>query len=570
MKSHRGLILLMVISIWGCSGANDSAIVLDSSGKHPGGWVVAANGGSHPAAHLSAPGKCTECHGNDLKGGISKVSCFSADRNGMTCHAQGPSGHAAGWGLGSAHGAHAKSAAIGADGLAFCTNCHGTDYRGAGDIRKDCLRCHITAPHPVAANWRSAGAVTHTDTVQSNAPACVGCHNSATPNLAAPSSSLFANSPAGSFKGGSPDCFSASMCHGDVRKTVDCNACHSIATTSPFKSLAGATSTSDSKVGAHVKHLSAFVQVPAYSSNIACSECHDVPGSPITSGTHRNGTNDIIFGTLANIGPLTPTYTAATGICANTYCHGTTLTGGGSNKSPIWNQANYLAGGCSTCHGFPPTTVRNGAAAHSASGACAGCHSHVNSSNNGFSDASKHINGIVESTDGHNFPLQGSVHMNAAGTTPWSTCVACHSNTPGGTYPVAAGVAPNCTGCHINGLRVPVGTSSCWDCHGSSATNGRPNGTTFPNRNGEHAKHNAIMANCDYCHFGGGTGTITHGNSNRIAKGVKDVKIAKNPVRYTGADTITIIQDAGTGVVTCNGSCHIGVKTEVHGNETWL
>lgn len=559
IKLNSCLIVLMFITILGCSNANDNAIILDQSGKHPAGWLVAVNGGSHPAAYLSAPDKCVECHGSDLTGGISRVSCFSVDRNGITCHAQGPVGHPAGWSAPDAHGAHAKAAPAGSDGMAFCANCHGADYRGGGNSQKDCLRCHTTAPHP--AGWPSVGPITHTATGPNNASVCAGCHNSSTPNLAAPWLQLFANSPAGSFKGGTPDCFTASMCHGDVRKTSNCDACHSISTTSPFKSLAGATATSDSKVGAHVKHLNASV----IAANTACSECHSVPSIPTVFGLHRNGTNDVVFGVLATTGSLVPSYTPAGGVCANTYCHGSTLTGG-TNKSPVWNQTDYLtASGCGTCHGYPPATaIHSGKIAAD----CIGCHLHVNAAGTGFTDLTKHINGTVETSAGHAFPFQGSLHLSIAGTTPWSTCIACHSNSAGGTYPVAVGVAPNCTGCHINGLKVPVGTSSCWDCHGVSAINGWPNGSTFPNRNGDHSKHNAIT-NCDYCHFGGGTGTAVHGNSNRILKTVKDVIIAKNPARYTVADTITITQNTSTGAVTCNGSCHIGAKTESHSNESW-
>lgn len=371
MKLFSGLMMLMFISLWGCSGANDNAVILDASGKHPVGWVVAANGGSHPAAHLSAPGKCAECHGGDLKGGISKVSCFSASRNGMTCHAQGPSGHPAGWALGSAHGAHAKAAAVGSDGLAFCKNCHGADFRG-GTAGISCFSCHTASPH---APWLGATTSIHSTTDVTNASACGGCHSN--------------------------------------------NA-----------------------------RLNTPIAPPA---NAGCFN--------------------------------------------NTLCHDTKAS--------------------------------------------------------------------------HAYPFQGSLHSSAAGVAPWSACLGCHSNTPGGTYPVAAGTAPNCTGCHINGLRVPVGTSSCWDCHGSSATNGRPNGATFPDRNGEHGTHDAIMANCDFCHFGGGSGTATHGNSNRVARTVRDVIINKNPARYIPADNIVFTQNAGTGAVTCNGDCHIGVKTQTHNNENW-
>ena len=323
MKLYSGLMMLVFISLWGCSGANDNAVILDSSGKHPVGWVVAANGGGHPAAHLSAPGKCTECHGNDLKGGISKVSCFSADRNGMTCHAQGPSGHPAGWGLGSAHGAHAKAAAVGSDGLAFCKNCHGADYRG-GTAGVSCFSCHTASPH---APWLGATASIHSTTDVTNADACGGCHGGGA-KLTAP---IAPPANAG--------CFNNTLCH-------------------------------------NVRH-----STPTYSGS-----------------AHRPGGTGAL---LAN------------------------------SKAPYTN--------------------------------CSGCHETV---------------------------------------------------TTGGPYPAAVpGDAPFCSGCHLNTTNFTGATPGCWDCHGNSATDGRPNGTTFPNRRGNiddgHNRSDHMVA-CTICHPIA-TGSALHG-----------------------------------------------------------
>ncbi|MDD2898097.1 MAG: hypothetical protein PHI31_05225 [Desulfuromonadaceae bacterium] len=140
------LILFMLTTVWGCSKAGDNTVILDATGKHPTGWAVATIGGNHPAAFISSPDTCKECHGTDLRGGVSTVSCFSQDRNGITCHAQGPSGHPTGWSSPTAHGTHAKAPAAGADGMMFCAKCHGADYTGG--IGKSCMTCHTTAPHP--------------------------------------------------------------------------------------------------------------------------------------------------------------------------------------------------------------------------------------------------------------------------------------------------------------------------------------------------------------------------------------------------------------------------------------
>lgn len=324
----NSIAVLMLISLWGCGKGNSNSVALDASGKHPAGWVDALNGGNHSKSYLASPDACKECHGADLTGGISKVSCLSADRNGISCHAQGPSGHPAGWALPTAHGAHAKSAAVGADGMAFCTNCHGADYRGAGFIQKDCLRCHVTAPHPPKP-W-SGGTFTHTTTDTSNAPACALCH---------------------------------------------------------------------------------------------------------TGGAN-----------LSTIIPATPS--GATGCFNNTLCHGVM---------------------------------------------------------------------------GHPFPYGGSAHrpggtgtLLANAQAPYTNCSSCHdTTTAGGTYPVARGVKPLCSACHLNMTNFGGATPGCWDCHGASPTDGRPNGTTFPNRQGSSDGHNRSthQVNCTVCHpFS--TGNASHGWSN--------------------------------------------------------
>ena len=84
-------VIAPAVLVWGCGTANNDAPSLNTSGKHPAGWV-AFNGGNHPVAFRDAPGQCPQCHGSNLfqqgsKGGIARVSCSSASFNGKTCHA---------------------------------------------------------------------------------------------------------------------------------------------------------------------------------------------------------------------------------------------------------------------------------------------------------------------------------------------------------------------------------------------------------------------------------------------------------------------------------------------------
>lgn len=355
MKIIKGILMLVMVILWGCSTANDSTIALDASGKHPTGWAVASNGGQHPAIYLNSPEKCTECHGSSLTGGISKVSCFSADRNGMTCHAQGPLGHPAGWSVPAAHGAHAKAAAIGADGMAFCANCHGADYRGKGLTQKDCQRCHTKAPHPDAINWRSRGAVTHVTTHSSNAAVCAQCHT-AQKNLNAAGLAKLPATPII----GSGGCFNNTLCHGvmghdfpypgathmniSFEEMNQCGNCHGgIGTSGPYPVAAGTppecaschTGWAVGNIGCGACHGDPSIgdgrpngiifpnrqgkhsNGISKHSNLACTECH-----PFTTGDIRHGWSNRQKSSAAQVGGAKITsWNSGTKSCWPT-CHG--------------------------------------------------------------------------------------------------------------------------------------------------------------------------------------------------------------------------------------------------------
>jgi hypothetical protein len=85
------LIAFLAAMLSSCSTANqDSPLSLvDASGNHPDGWVAAHGAYAEPDGSL-----CMDCHGDDLAGGITGVSC-STDAVG--CHAGGPAFHPADW-----------------------------------------------------------------------------------------------------------------------------------------------------------------------------------------------------------------------------------------------------------------------------------------------------------------------------------------------------------------------------------------------------------------------------------------------------------------------------------------
>lgn len=566
-----GRALTSCMNVLGCHGLLNGA-------PHPSKpWrgTTAAGSTGHTSTDTTNDAICAICHTNGANSSrapqpldlVGSTGCFNATMcHGITGHAD-TSVYPAPWSSPTNHGAFARTnpSAGATKGFAYCQHCHGTDFSG-GNAKQSCYPCHtVSAPHPKKGDWTpAAGTLSHVNTGEGNAAICAACHNATTKNLSSSPVNYVARfAPAGSFTTALPGCFNGSLCHSDVRRTSNCNACHGPLSATQFNSLAGVTATTDAAVGAHISHLNAATQTVPLSVNIACGECHTVPAVPTISGLHRNGAVDIAFGALSKTGGLTPTTSrdAVTGalVCANTYCHGTTLTGG-TNKSPRWNDTTYLSGsGCGTCHGYPPATASG---IHTGKGPtnCITCHSHVNSSGTGFSDPTKHINGTIEATGGHAFPFPGSVHNTAAGTAPFSGCTGCHAiGTAASPYPVAAGTPPDCRSCHTKAA--PIGNPArCDSCHGSSTTAGRPNGTAFPDVAGAHGDHSGFA--CSDCHGTAGTGQTTHGPSNRTAHNDANV-VVQFPAGFTFNRT-------GNGHGTCTGSCHSVStnKTRTH-NDTW-
>jgi predicted CxxxxCH...CXXCH cytochrome family protein len=70
----------------------------------------------------------------------------------------------------------------------------------------------------------------------------------------------------------------------------------------------------------------------------------------------------------------------------------------GSNRTPAWNDSNYLNGDsnhdCAQCHGYPPLAILAHTGATPTT--CTNCHEHVNAAGTGFDDPSLHINGILD------------------------------------------------------------------------------------------------------------------------------------------------------------------------------
>lgn len=505
---------------------------------------------------------CALCHtaGRNLTTPIlstyaaGKPGCF----NSTLCHGSLANPHPVGWVKPNLHCIAARG------NLNSCQQCHADKPTGGpgsnprfnvpiGRLVNGCEDCHapyaahprvmqipvvfgtLTTFTPLGTPW-----YLHCKASPSGFDTCNRCHGAALDGVGAVA--------------GATAC---TFCHRNALPTTlkNCTSCHAAPPNgTAYPNLASA----------HAVHNNGTL-----SPKFTCDDCHLGLGSVTldhfnrakarTTGVQAGAVN---FGAFAATGGLTPAYNATNKQCTNTYCHGVTLSGG-ANKLPLWNQTNYLtAAGCGTCHGFPPTAI----SPHTVSmlpTQCSGCHPHVNAAGTGFTDPAKHIDGAVDATSGggaaHQFPYPGSVHKSAAGSSPFSACLACHTNSSAnrGTYPVTAGNPPDCQGCHV---KASPG-NSCGSCHGTAANGGRPSGSAFPDVAGQHSNNHGSFA-CSTCHGANGTGQSSHGPSNGTAHGDANVDI-----QFTEpGNTIIFTRNVpGNGHGTCSGSCH----GQNHTNDTW-
>ena len=183
---RAGLLLaLTLVFLAGCGTANDGSTFNADKQTHPAGWTA-----SHSAAAKNNITACWECHGEDLKGGISKIAC-------NTCHMGGSySAHPLDWAAPIALNHSAFVTISGSSGCATA-DCHGKDLLG-GLTGPSCTSCHLggtMAIHP--ADWTGVISTKHGEYVNANgtnscanmychgkdllgvtdiSPACNACH----------------------------------------------------------------------------------------------------------------------------------------------------------------------------------------------------------------------------------------------------------------------------------------------------------------------------------------------------------------------------------------------------------
>jgi predicted CxxxxCH...CXXCH cytochrome family protein len=521
-------------------------------------WFSRGGGLTHTNTDTANVGTCAICHtagtNSTVKPPAPATMTLAGCFNNTLCHFHqipyAPSATIPA----SLHGGEAKK------DLAVCQACHGTVGTPAfdglalagGNKTIACSSCHIYAKAH-STDWQGSGIYSHRS-AGNRADACMICHDvtqgrtAPLPNSPSCFSSTFTNGQAqtrnchpggpGSLPHGVPYnnhnatargnftfCLSCHQIAVNAGKPPGCQNCHLLNPVAnpnnciSCHSMPPNGTTYPNIASSHASHATMNV------SN-TCAECHSGLGLGTVDHLNRARVraaavqpNPVVFGTLATTGGLPPGYNSGTGVCSNTYCHGASLVGG-SNKSPQWGQTGYLQG-CGTCHGFPPANGSH--TGFTSATPCAGCHKHVNANNTGFTDPTKHINGLIDVQSGGipNHPgatpvtnrvYPGALHM-SVGNGYAASCGGCHDYTNAGVYPAAGSSPPNCKACHTLGL----GTG-CSDCHGDAAT-GRPNVnsallTSFPTRRGQHLIGNHVNRACTVCHpFT--TGNVSHGWSNR-------------------------------------------------------
>ena len=571
---HYGIVLLFMVTLWGCSQGNSSApVTIDpATNKHPAGWALNGTGGAHPYAYFTAPTSCESCHGlpSDPKGGISGVSCSNPGRSGVACHPAFP--HAPGFAQFSRHGSVAKDTASGVTGMAHCKQCHGSNYTGAG-LAPSCIKCHNAynasnvAPH--AANWvaGNVNGLKHSTTVANNAPACYQCHAGGTYSHPAP-----IPAPPGT----EPGCFNGTMCHNAAGHTFTVDG-HQIPARSNLASCQPCHATPAS--GYPTRYT---VPKNALLTPNGCENCHNRPGiaHPYMWVPGRGGSSTTSH---ANAG----TVNASCGLCHG----GVALTGGsfaypGGIAPPSCFPASPINGtgchfikpvdasgttiGCVSCHATPPNSVSpptagspNQAFGHTKhwgfpGSTCSTCHN-----GSGYGTVT-HANGTVQTSPFpakfRNVSTSASSYSSATGT---CSNISCHGQFQFSFQPWT----------DTTSVIDPLDFASCYNCHEVSTLvqpspagvpmpvpyigpfSGKVPAPNIPTRgNNLHQAHTVSFGTeCTQCH-----NLSVHFNN--LMQGRRFLtRGAPNTVSSLGGPGTLISAysyNAATGTSSCTSSCH--------------
>lgn len=427
------LALMLLIAMLSCKTER----VQSALGPHPEGWMDAANPNFHGVpAQRDSSNNCRACHGQDLTGGTSGISCSQ-------CHLTLP--HPANWMDTTSTGFHGVVARQDSNSNRNCAACHGADFRG-GTSGVSCRGCHAPYPHadelpdtswvgPLVADTVFHGWVAMSDTAgpgtsctpchgadyhgTSRAPTCFECHTMLHVDVENEDTSTHREFVASknwkittvcavchdtSFSGGRAatvdDAAVCTQCHNpsdDTMKLTGCNVCHTDdPSLRPYWKLPYGMDAS--AVGAHPTHVT--------ENGYACRECHP---SLSASGHPHALPADVAFVTgrtrFSNLFGMQPVFShqgaanSGNGQCSNVYCHtdGVQPNPGPPVAFPQWTSSGFT---CGTCHRFPPAAPHRQDEVR-----CHLCHGDVDPTSNynypvpdsiRFIPDSLHVDGLIE------------------------------------------------------------------------------------------------------------------------------------------------------------------------------
>ncbi|HEY3489056.1 MAG TPA: CxxxxCH/CxxCH domain-containing protein [Candidatus Deferrimicrobiaceae bacterium] len=472
------LVLLAALLAAGCTGTVNNAVPYDPVKGHPADFVT-----THPTFALRDTSGCTPCHGVDLKGGTSGVSCSAASFNGIACHAGGPGHGTQAW-VDNVHFLRAKT------NLASCQLCHGADLRG-GTSNLSCYAasfgafgaCHTAGPDHLllAATW-----VVNDTAV----PDTVSAHQAATfADKGASCRPCHAVNPPvdNTLTGGK----SGVSCSAATRGALTCHAGGPA-----FHPASWLDCTFRNQLDPNANYL--WHGTASTQNSPRCVNCHD------TSSTSQKCSNTCHFTGPKRNPP----------VLDNTWSHGL------ANHHQLLIMNSAVQAVCVNCHatynkfGHQPV--------------CHNCHPP-------FPGASGHGAGWLQA----HAPAARAGTASCAATSGTSTC---HGPTLAGGSGTGAG--PACAQCHT-GEALASHPADCRSCHGNPPP-GTPPLTqpagVFPNIGGAHAKHNAlagVTGNCAVCHTGAGMTSVLHFDTILQVAFATGYNAQSGTFGYTGATTRT-------------------------------